>query len=474
MEKQPTNSVLDFIAKLHAFEQEEQVFQLQQDDLFYWDIVRAKVAEKLFYTYFVNEKPIVSAGTTQQRSTIQKVKKLISWMWWLGINELNFYFFTPKRKWLFLKISRFANPKTGKSYDAVADELFEVLKSDALAVETFKNAQTDITRLRHRYQTYHLFTYRKRYAKRHFKPGKTFVVSSVISKHFPNSLGENWDDLIQTTILEYRAEVNFAKRLLRKKQPTGLFFTGGAKGFISAANQLGIETIEIQHSPLNKADIYYSYNPQIDYTHLDSLPHYLLVNSEEWKERIFYPPTFVTIGSDYFYNSSKLNLEVTERTTILFVSDPVNHDLIKQYILRFIDQNDTSDYRIVFKLHSAESDRCEEAKTAFRTHANVEVILNEQNISQLLDQSCATFIIYSTVAYQAIQKGLHVYLLKTGYYEGGYDLFDLPNVRLIDLEESIDLEEIKSEKTFEPLVFFEAFDQSKLRVFLQPFQKTDS
>lgn len=474
MEKQQTNSVLDFIAKLHAFEQEKQLFQLKEDDLFYWDIVRAKVAEKLFYTYSINEKTTHSVATIQQLSVSRKIIKLIRWAWWLFINELNFYFFTPKRTWLFLKISRFADPKTGEPYDAVADEIYHTLAQDAMAVETFKNQQTDITRLRHRYQTYHLYTYRKRYAKRHFKPGKAYSVSGLIVNLFPNSANENWDVLIQTTILEYIAEYNFAKRLFRKKQPQGLFFTGGAKGFISAANQLGIETIEIQHSPLNKADLYYSYNSQIDYTHISSLPHYLLVNSEEWKTRIFYPPTFVTIGSDYFYNSSKLNAEITDRTTILFVSDPINHNLIRDYILRFIAQNDTTASRIVFKLHSAETDRYQEAKTAFQQYSNIEVILNEQNISQLLDVSCATFIIYSTVAYQAIQKGLHVYLLKTGYYEGGYDLFDLPNVRLVDLDEPIDMEEIKSENTFEPVVFFEAFDESKLWVFLQTFQKADN
>ena len=473
MEKQATNSVLDFIAKLHAFEQEEQLVQLKDGDVYYWDVVRAKVAEKLFYTYFTNEKTIPSVAPTPQLSVSKKLLKLIRWTWWLLINELNFYFFTPKRTWLFLKISRFADPLTGKPYDAVADEIYHVLEDHSITVELFKNAQTDITRLRHQYQAYHLYQYRKRYTKRHFQSGKTYMASSLIVRHFPNSEGENWDKLIQTTILEYIAEYTFAKRLFRKKQPKGLFFTGGAKGFISAANQLGIETIELQHSPLNKADLYYSYNPQIDYTHLSSLPHYLLVNSDEWKTRIFYPPTFVTVGSDYFYNSSKLNTEITDRNTILFVSDPINHNLVRDYILRFINQNDLSDYRIVFKLHSAETDRYNEAKTVFQSHGNVTVILNEQNISQLLDLSCATFIIYSTVAYQAIQKGLQVYLLKTGYYEGGYDLFDLPNVHLIGMDEAIDIEEIKTVNTFEPVVFFEAFDESKLRGFLQKFQKTD-
>ncbi len=465
MEKQPTNSVLNFIAKLHAFEQEEQLFQLKEDNLFYWDIVRAKVAEKLFYTYGQDQKTGISAPVIPQLTISQKILKLIRWAWWLFINELNFYFFSPKRTWLFLKISRFADPRTGEPYDAVADEIYHVLEKDAMAVETFKNQQTDITRLRHRYQTYHLYTYRKRYAKRHFKPGKAYSVSALIVNHFPDSVNENWDTLIQTTILEYVAEYNFARRLFRKKQPRGIFFTGGAKGFISAANQLGIETIEIQHSPLNKADLYYSYNSEIHYAHISSLPHYLLVNSEEWKTRIFYPPTFVTVGSDYFYNSSKFNTEITDRTTILFVSDPINHNLVRDYILRFIAQNDTTDYRIVFKLHSAETDRYEEAKAAFQEYPNIEVVLNEQNISQLLDVSCATFIIYSTVAYQAIQKGLHVYLLKTGYYEGGYDLFDLPNVQLIGLNDAITIDEIKTVKPVEPVVFFEAFDEGKFHSF---------
>lgn len=464
------NRVLQFIQSIHDFEQEHDLFHLKDEQgIYYWDVIRLKVLEKLFYSEIVREnKTASSLVAPPAQSSLKRLLKVFKWTWWFFINQINFIFFTPRKKWLFFHISRFQHRELKKTYDAVADEIYESLKAEATAIETFKNAQTDITRIGNRFQTFHLYTYRIMYRKRHFKAGKTYVVSELLKARYPKTATENWDHLIQETILEFKAESLFAERVLRKLKPKGIFFTGGAKGIVFAARKLSIKTIEIQHSPLNKADLCYSYNPKLNYEHILTIPEYLLVNSEEWEKRIYYPPKFVPVGSNYFHESSKFNPISSPRKTILFVSDPVNHDWIKNYILNFAASNDLQDYRLVFKLHSAETDRYPEAISAFESIPQVQVILNERNISDLLDESCATFIIYSTVAYQAIQKGVPVFLLKTGYYEGGYDLFDLELVRLIDLDQAISMDDISKFQLKSPqqITFFEAFDEQKLKAFI--------
>lgn len=469
------NSVLDFMDEIHRFEQEKDLFQLEENGLLYWDIVRPHVLSRLFYAYY-NPDEYYKTVTVQPpaQNGMKKAGKLIKWLFWLTVNELNFLLFLRKRQWLFLKISRFYDAKNNRSYDAVADEIHAALQNESNTVDTFKNAQTDITRIGHRYQTYHLYTYRNWYKKKHFRSGKTYSLDAILKERFPFASQEDWNTLIQNHLLEFEAEYRFGRRLFKKAKPAGVFFTGGAKGYVAAAKSLNIHTIEIQHSPLNKADLHYSYAPGIHYTSITTIPDFLLVNSGLWEERIFYPPRFIVTGSDYFYESSKPVAKSTVRNNILFVSDPLNHNLIRDYIQKFISRNTLTGYTVVFKLHSAETDRYEEAKAAFKDHPEVTVILNEKNISQLLDESCATFIIYSTVAYQAVQKGLQVYLLKTGYYEGGYDLFDLPNVQLIGLDENCTIEAIRNLQAdgFEPLVFFEPFNVDALNTFVSGLQST--
>lgn len=459
---------------VQRFERENNVFELQEGDVYYWDVVRLSVLSKLYYHYYNKDSYYHQSSVVNNQIGIgKKLIKVIRWGTWLVVNELNFLFFLRKKKWLFLKISRFYNVAENRAYDAVADEIHQVLSNESTAVETFRNAQTDIIRLGHQYQTFHLYTYRNWYKKKHFIAGKTFAVSKLLKQHFPETVAEDWDTLIQLALLEYIAEFRFGKRLFKKARPKALFFTGGAKGYTAAAKNLGIKTIEIQHSPLNNADLCYAYSKGIDYTKIPSLPDYLLINSPIWENAIDYPTQFVLTGSDYFYQSSKPTTVASEdRKSILFVSDPINHDLVRSYIDRFIDQNKLNGYKVVFKLHSAETGRFEEARRHFSNNPEVTVILNEKNISQLLDESCATFIIYSTVAYQAIQKGLQVYLLKTGYYEGGYDLFDLPHVQLIDVDRIINMEDIQSGNNLDPVVFFEPFDASKLKAFVNSLDVT--
>jgi hypothetical protein len=459
------NKVLEFIDDMHRFEREKALFTLRDETgTLYWDIVRPQVLIVLFYTC---ERKKNTANAPAVRPVGNKIFRLLKWFVWLFVNECNFYFSLRRRPYLFLMISRFFDAAENRSYDAVADEIHAALREDSLAVETFKNAQTDVTRFGHRYQTFHSYTLRQWYKRKKFVAGKSYALSSLLKERFPASRDENWDRLIQETLLEYQAEYRFMSRLLRRARPKALFFSGGAKGIIAAARNLGIKTIEIQHSPLNRADLHYSYNQDIDYSAIATLPEYLLVNSDKWQERLYYPPEFVNVGSDYFHRSSRQNPATGRRNKILFVSDPLNHDLIKRYISGFIERNDLSDFKVVFKLHSAETDRYEAAKHFFAGRPEVEVILNERNISALLDESCATFVIYSTVAYQAVQKGLKVFLLKTGYYEGGYDLFGLPNVKLTDMDEQTDLSAITDQSTFEPVEFFEPFEKEKLHAFVR-------
>ncbi len=462
------NKVLEFFKIIHDFEKKHDLFTLNNKGICEWDIVRSKVIENLFYKYFINETYYESKSeiTKVKLRFVTKVKKTLIWLLWFLINEINFYISLKPKKYIFLKISRFQNTKGVN--DAVSDEIYDCLKADSNEFETFKNKQTDIVKLGHIYQTFHLFTFKNLYRKFRFRKNKNYSLTDKLLLEFPNTKTENWNELIQKELLDFEIEYRFAKRIFKKSKPKGFFFTGIAKGYTQAANDLGIAAIEIQHSPLNAADIFYSYNKLISYENIKSLPKFLLVNSNLWEERIFYPPKFINIGSNYFFNSSFLNESSNEKNTILFVSDLINNALIKNYIKKIIATNKFNLNKIVFKLHSAETAIYELTKKEFQEYKNVEVILNQKNISELLDESIVAFVIYSTVAYQAIQKGVKVNVLKTGYYEGAYDILGLNSVNLVDLNADIDESLLMINRhNIESIIFFEKLEVQKLMAFIK-------
>ena len=274
------NRVLAFMDKIHSIEEKFNLFEFQNgDDVYYLDIIRHKIIEILFYKYTVEENvDRLNRGSFKPKLSIFKMGfKSIRWTYWLIINEINFFVCCKPKRWLFLKISRFYDENRKRAYDAVADEIFEVLKKEALAIETFKTPQTDMIRLGHQYQTFHLFIFKKLYRKLFFKKNKTHQISTILKTTFPNSEKEVWDELIQNIILDYKAEFIFGSRIFKRFRPEALYFTGGAKGYTHAAKSLNIRVIEIQHSPLNRADVFYSYNPRINYKHICTLPDLLLV-----------------------------------------------------------------------------------------------------------------------------------------------------------------------------------------------------
>ncbi len=60
------------------------------------------------------------------------------------------------------------------------------------------------------------------------------------------------------------------------------------------------------------------------------------------------------------------------------------------------------------------------------------MLTNEKNVTQLIAESKAVFAIASTAVYQALHNNTIVIILKKLNYHAHTDIFNNPNVRLID------------------------------------------
>jgi len=74
-------------------------------------------------------------------------------------------------------------------------------------------------------------------------------------------------------------------------------------------------------------------------------------------------------------------------------------------------------------------------------------------------------LIQSSVAYQALQMGLQVYVFKQDYYEASYDIFDEPSVTLAEnwKEMSSIMKKRNSLVTPRSSIFFEPYDPAVIK-----------
>jgi hypothetical protein len=455
---------------LHEFERRNRLFEIvDEEGLRYWDIVRSKVFILLNNHHFNEGATLPLAASAMKGDTFKKVvaalvagSRLLHW--WI-INEWNYRLHANRCKWVLIKVSRFIDPETKLPSDAVMDEIQQLLPGkETFVAEVFNNKAFGKIRI----GKSPFFAYKTWYLKKLRRmlgiPKKNYEIASLLSKEF--SIDLDWNLILSEEISMFKVDYSFFKKMLIRIQPEAIFFTGIQKGLMLAAHDLNVKRVEVQHSPLNKADIIYSYPTSVKYEGIRTLPDYLLTSADIWGSQIFYPVTFKNVGSNYFYNSSVSN-PLIKKDYLLVVSGPT----YTEHLLTFVTELQSKSKQrvpIFFKLHSAELDMVDMVKDRLKYFNNVEVIYNERSMKDLMQHSFASVMIYSTVAYQAVQMGLNVILLKNGYFEGGYDLFDLPAIRLIDSAKDIDEDELMHMKQnrLNPVRFFDPLNKKEFISFL--------
>jgi hypothetical protein len=117
---------------------------------------------------------------------------------------------------------------------------------------------------------------------------------------------------------------------------------------------------------------------------------------------------------------------------------------------------------ILFKLHPNQFSQRKQYYKLFGEFPAIRVITNEQPTEKVILSCDAIVLIQSTIAYQALQAGIPVFIYKRSTYYRHSHIFSSPNVRLIDSARQI----VLSDQQVLPGpndIFFEEFDE---RVYL--------
>ncbi len=426
--------------KFLEFESKNDLFQLEENGIRVWDVLRHHVYVEYSWENYTDQGPLKEPAFRMLRRLLRRV------------GYLCVFLFRKRRPNLFFIHSRDRMPD-GRFRDRNAYDLLERIGKDSFLLETFEG---DGVRYAYPVDLINPTSIFNRVYKFFYKDKDYSWLVEKINSEF----GLSWNNAIVNRHMRYfRSEALFFKWLFRFKKIKRLYVSfHSQKAHYYAARLCGIESIEIQHGLMDEGHLDYNYPPEIVGGEKVHCPDLFLTYGTFWGKGMNYPVKKVlAIG-----NSIVSKIGRTERPvhsgplTLGFISADVFGAKLAELAIAYVQLHPGG--TIFFKLHPNQFSRRKEYVDRFREYPNIRVITNEQPTEQLMLRCDALVMIQSTLAYEALQAGVPVFIYKRMTYSRHADIFDHPHVSLIDDAQAIVLREKSSAR--EGDIFFEEFDES--------------
>jgi hypothetical protein len=426
------------------FEEKNNLFDLEEDGLYIWDVLRYWVYLDYIWDNFQD-----------QRQKLDKPELALRQLRRLGY--MIRFLFSPSRPNFFFINSRDPLPD-GRFYDRNAHDFLQRLAPESHILENFED--------RHCAYLYpvSLFNFANLFKRFHSLFRKQRDYSDLIKK-IKDQLGVNWDNRrVNQLVGHFEGERCFFKWLFRAKGTKRIFVTFAVtKALYCAARDTGVESIELQHGLIDKGHITYNYPAGVRDTNKVYCPDVLLTFSDFWCRDTHYPvKKIVAVGNTTLSDMTmaKKPFDPKDRAIGFISSDVFGHHMAELAIA--YTQLHPED-RVFFKLHPNQTSRSKEYYKLFETYPAINVVTNEQPTERVVASCDAIVLIQSTIAYEALQAGIPVFIYKRMTYYRHDHIFNSPNVRLVDHAGEIVLTG-QSKSPGSRDIFFDAFDE---RVYQQ-------
>lgn len=444
------NKFFDMEIKNHLFEKRT------SENLPWWDIVRYEVFQILLYKFNVRK----ITPPSKSPNIVKKTKKIIR----LFYNEILYRSNISHKDYIFYMASRNVG-KNGYSYDIISDELYNQVSKKSLIIESSLEAK----RQEFVYYNFSLLFYKKIRGLSPIK--KKYNLNIDIEEKLYETFGEkvNIKGLIDKTLTNFEIDYNYYIKLFNKIKPKIIFFVmnGIQKGMVSAANDLNIPTVELQHGLCNEFHMAYSYPKEVCHYKLKTIPTYFFTFGSFWN-RINYPvKKKITIGNN-FYSCFLEESNDSKKGTLIVLANIYTEVLLN--LAKEILKRDKKGYYII-KLHPNQIKEKKVIERYFYNYPNVEIIGTEKNIPEILAKVENVLAIQSTVLYEALQRKKKIIIYKKYDYIMNRDLFNFKNVYLVsnhmEALQAIKKEYIEDE---EIPVFFQKFDKNRFLEILKQIE----
>ncbi|MBQ8720808.1 MAG: hypothetical protein IJY67_01485 [Paludibacteraceae bacterium] len=440
---------MDSIDKFFEIEMKYRLFDIKTDDGFYlWDIIR--------YDAYLQHNDIICAQKQKEKVNLLFLKKLFIAIF-LFLKSF-FVLFFKKTKYLIFSSNRYLD-SDGRLFDKAIQNIVDELKGKSINLDNLK----PLSKYKNNVYFNLLFVYRSLFFR---KKSISDEIYHRLNNAFIEFYGESklTKEDIEYIYSMFLCDYKYYSFYLKKIKPKAIFYVlnGIQKALLLAAKRNNIYTCEIQHGSVRRVNIVYSYPKGINSNSNIIFPDVFLSMGENAViQPINMPAEIIPIGNNYYvFDSSKEKVD----DSILVISTTFHSKYLIPHILEFAKDNPF--VCVKYKLHPQEYFKESYYEEIFKGVSNIKILKGEEDINVLVARSSMVVLIFSTVAYEALNQGKKIAILQELDYMSMDDIFDLPNVSLFNSSESL-FEIYKKNTELLKVPYFEVFNKYKFDCFLQ-------
>lgn len=423
------------ISDFLKMEKENNLFSIKLKGIVLWPLVRSRIYERTLAK--INNK------NDDIRGSKTKIEKNISNILQIIFESLKFLF-KKKKKADFLILAHPRRKKINDQYiDIYTDPLVKYLEGNIVIMEPMHKL-SHYTPTPYEVLKLDIIDYWPRVISNilyRFIKSEKFNKFICVDNYFKvRGIELQANNLIKKEFIRALISIYFFKILLRKVKPHLIIEVVGYSRLSQylnlAANQLNIETLELQHSDVGENHISYNFN-DAQKNKVESYPNYLAVWGDYFKDNIKFPieqDNIIVVGFPYFWEkmekaktNSELQSKSVNKKLVLVISQPGNG----KKLLEFCEQitSSSENLLIYFKPHPNEIDEFENYQKMVSDNDDI-VLVTDGNIElySMIKSSDVILGIHSTVLLEAAVINKKVLILKLPGWEHYQDLISDPEL----------------------------------------------
>ncbi len=409
------------VQKMINLEVKHNLFEMEFNNVFFYQLIRMQL-----YYYIIGEKKIFNKQDYSYKNIFLTLyfilKEILSWK--------------KRKKLINNEICIIQHSRKIDDKDIYTDHLKKIIKKYSILHQSSgQNYSFNVNSINYDYNLLLkqiLTLFRFSYPKKN-KDVEKFIKIYKEAFFLDDSFQNNMYFYIQNQLNAHKVAKNFIEKSAFKK--IIVVNSYGNQSIIYAANELNVDTIELQHGIINESHLGYNF-PKSKKNQILSFPNKLILFGDFWKDKANFPindDKLISLGSPHFdENFSKLQKKEKNPNNKVLV---LSQQTMQKYILEFIRTIllHQKNAKFTYKAHPKED--INYAKKFINKHKlmeNVEIIHGNKNIYQLFENHSVQIGVFSTALYEGYSCQLKTGIIKLPGWESMKPLINYSNVYKIE------------------------------------------